>query len=424
MRILHVIAQKPGETGSGIFLLNLIRVASFKNHEQCLVAGISAADSDCFPDMPASLRFIPVLFETEELPFPVPGMSDEMPYPSTRYRQMTEEMTRLWKSAFTGALEEAAAFQPDLIIVHHLWLLAALVREFFPLCPVICICHGTDLRQLASAVQFSAEVIRGCRRIDRITALSAYQKENIEAAYGIDGKRIVVIGSGFNGDIFHPPGNRGSDGKIKALYAGKLSAAKGVPSLIRAVSRLPVARSDFQLILAGSGYGFEYDEIMSLANACPFDTVFTGLLPQEELGQLMRECHLFIIPSFYEGLSLVTMEALASGLWVVASELPGIREWIGPKLEEAGIVEYVCLPRLRSVDVPVEMDLPAYKKRLTAGIVRQLERIKLFPGVPAAGWDEMAGKYSWKAVFLRIENIYNDIRADHIVRNMTYKASE
>lgn len=412
MRILHVIAQKPGQTGSGIFLLNLIRVAAQRGHDQCLVAGISAGDRAYDQELPVSLLFMPVLFEIEELPFPVPGMSDEMPYPSTRYRQMTDEMIRLWKKAFTQALEEAASFQPDLIIVHHLWLLAVLVRELFPLCPVICICHGTELRQLVNADQFSAEVVGGCRQIDRITALSSFQKEKIETAYGIDGDRIIVTGSGFNRDIFYPPENKGRNGKIKALYAGKLSAAKGVPSLIRAVSQLPVARVDFQLILAGSGSGCEYDEILSLAGACPFETLFTGSLPQAELGQLMRECHLFIIPSFYEGLSLVTLEALASGLWVVASELPGVREWVGSRLEESGIVEYVSLPRLRTTDVPVEEELPAYEKRLTDGIVRQLGRIKLFPGVPSAGWEEMVKKYSWEAVLSRIENIYNDLRAD------------
>ncbi len=173
-----------------------------------------------------------------------------------------------------------------------------------------------------------------------------------------------------------------------------------------------MARSDFQLILAGSGYGCEYDEILSLAGDCPFETLFTGSLPQAGLGQLMRECHLFIIPSFYEGVSLVTMEALASGLWVVASELPGMREWVGPRLGESGIVEYVSLPRLLSIDVPVKEDLPAYEKRLADSIFRQLERVKLFSGMPSAGWEEMVRKYSWESVFSRIENIYDDLRAD------------
>jgi glycosyltransferase involved in cell wall biosynthesis len=332
-----------------------------------------------------------------------------MPYPSTRYRQMTDEMIHLWKKDFTRVLKEAASFQPDLIIVQHLWLLAALVRELFPLCPVIGICHGTEFRQLVSADHFSTEVIDGCQKLDRIAALSSFQMEKIETFYGIARERIIVTGSGFNRNIIFPPENRTSDGKIKALYAGKLSAAKGVPSLLRAVSRLPLAHTDFQLILAGAGSGCEYNEIMSLAADCPFETTFTGSLPQAGLGQLMRECHLFIIPSFYEGLSLVTMEALASGLWVVASELPGVREWVGPKLEEQGIIEYVSLPRLRSIDTPFEEDLPAYEKRLTNAILIQLERAKLFSGVPSTGWKEMVSKYSWEAVFLRIENIYDDL---------------
>jgi glycosyltransferase involved in cell wall biosynthesis len=166
---------------------------------------------------------------------------------------------------------------------------------------------------------------------------------------------------------------------------------------------------NFQLTLAGSGHGSDYDKIMALADACPFKTIFTGNLPQAELGQLMRKCRLFIIPSFYEGLSLVTMEALASGLWVVASEVPGIREWVGARLNESGIVEYVSLPSLRTADLPMEEDLPAYEKRLACGIIRQLDRIKMNTGATSAGWEEMVGKYSWEAVFSTIENIYNDI---------------
>jgi len=412
MRILHVIAQKPGQTGSGIFLLNLIRVADQRGHAQCLIAGIASGDRDYDQYLPENLDFLPVLFETGELPFPVPGMSDEMPYPSTRYGEMTDGMLSLWKRAFTRALKKASAFQPDLIIVHHLWLLAELVRELYPICPVIAVCHGTEFRQLINADRLSAEIITGCRRLDRIIALTTVQKQDIKTLYGINSEKIIVTGSGFNRDIFYPPDKRSPKGKIKALYAGKISAAKGVPSLLRAVSQLPLARSDFQLILAGSGSGPEYEEILSLANACPFETYFTGQLPQAQLGQLMRECHFFIMPSFYEGLSLVTLEALASGLWVVSSELPGMHEWVGLSLTEAGIVEYVPLPRLRAADVPFKDDLHSYEEKLMYGIVKQLERVKLHNGEPAEGWREIVTKYSWEAVFRKIEDIYHRLGKD------------
>lgn len=278
--------------------------------------------------------------------------------------------------------------------------------------PMIGICHGTELRQLSSADRFSTEVIDGCRKIDRIMALSSYQKEKIKSSYGIDGDKIVVTGAGFNREVFYPRKNRRPEGRIKALYAGKLSSAKGVPSLIRAVSQLPMPRDAFRLILAGSGCGSEYEDIKTLARECPFEIEFTGFLPQASLAQLMQGCHLFIMPSFYEGFSLVTMEALASGLRVVSNDLPGIREWVGPSLAEQGIIEYVAMPGLRSADVPLVEDLPAYENRLRAGIFKQAVRAREFSGVLSAGYEEMVRKYSWEAVFVSIENIYQDLICD------------
>jgi len=86
-----------------------------------------------------------------------------------------------------------------------------------------------------------------------------------------------------------------------------------------------------------------------------------------------------------------------------------MREWVGTRLEEEGIVEYVSLPALRSIDTPLTEELPAYEERLARGIARQLERLKLFPGVPQAGWREMVRKYSWESVFSRIENTYHEL---------------
>ena len=51
------------------------------------------------------------------LPFPIPGMSDRMPYPSTKYREMGQEMHRCWKEAFRRVVDQAVhEFQPDIIL--------------------------------------------------------------------------------------------------------------------------------------------------------------------------------------------------------------------------------------------------------------------------------------------------------------------
>ena len=60
------------------------------------------------------IKLFPVRFETEKLPFPVVGMSDVMPYQSTRYQDMTDEMLKQWKSAFQKQIDKAInEFQPD-----------------------------------------------------------------------------------------------------------------------------------------------------------------------------------------------------------------------------------------------------------------------------------------------------------------------
>lgn len=412
MRILHIIAQKPGETGSGIFLKNLVQVGARKGYEQCVVAGIGAGESYYSESMPQGVLFYPVYFETEELPFPVPGMSDVMPYKSTRYSEMTETMIFLWEKAFKNALTKAAAFQPDVIIMHHLWLLAVLVREFFPALPMIGICHSTELRQLVNAWKFRNDVIKGCRKIDRIAALSPFQKQAIREVYGIEGDRIAITGGGFAQELFRPAGQRVDDGKIRILYVGKICSAKGVPSLLRAVTGLPVERDRIQLILVGAGNGPEYEEIMDLIRKCPFDVEMKGRVSQEALAQIMGQCHIFVLSSFYEGLSLVTLEALASGLRVVANDLPGMRECVGPVLEKKGIIVYVAMPELYLTDVPVEAEMPAYEERLKQALIRQINAAQNNPQISLDGWHEMAKKYSWKEIFNSIEKIYHDLVQD------------
>jgi glycosyltransferase involved in cell wall biosynthesis len=408
MKILHLLAQKPGETGSGVYLKNLVKVARSKEYAQYVIAGIDINDWHYLRSMPDDVLFAPVFFNTEELPFPVAGMSDAMPYTSTKYSEMTEEMFFLWQKAFTAALNKAALFEPDLIIVHHLWLLAALSRKVFPKTPIIGICHSTEFRQLASAGQFKEYVLNGCKQLDGIAALSSYQKNEIQRLYGIAGDKIKIVGGGFANEIFYPPQKRPIQDKIKLLYAGKISRVKGVLSLLRTFSQLPFPQEKVELILAGSGFGTEYDQIMDMIKRMN-NVTFLGSVSQTSLSNLMREAHIFVLPSFYEGFSLVTVEALASGLRLVVNELPVLREWISEELEESGLVRFVKMPKLKGIDEPEPNELPAYEYRLREGILRQINEVKKSQTVPLLGWQKMVYKYSWEAIFSKIENIYRSL---------------
>ena len=104
MRILHVIAQKPDSTGSGVCLHQLVSSLCSRGIEQAVLCGIDDGDS---VNLPAAVRAFPVVFNTPQLPFHLCGMSDEMPYPSTRYRDLTPPMLEAWKEAYRAAIRQA-----------------------------------------------------------------------------------------------------------------------------------------------------------------------------------------------------------------------------------------------------------------------------------------------------------------------------
>ena len=146
MRILTITAQKPNSTGSGFYLTELVKAFSEEGHEQAALAGIYQEDK---VELPEGVKFFPVYFKTEELPFPIAGMSDEMPYSSTRYCDMTEDMAEDFLREFLKVIARAVEnLTPDLILCHHLYLLTAAVRKRFPEYRIYGFCHNTDLRQM------------------------------------------------------------------------------------------------------------------------------------------------------------------------------------------------------------------------------------------------------------------------------------
>ncbi|MFQ5351731.1 MAG: glycosyltransferase family 4 protein, partial [Candidatus Binatia bacterium] len=209
---------------------------------------------------------------------------------------------------------------------------------------------------------------------------------------------------GYRDDIFHfEAGARRRSGSI--LYAGKFSESKGLACLLDAVELLCGDSPGLVLHVAGDGRGEEAEALRARMAAMGGSVVLHGLLDQPALAELMRRCAVLVLPSFYEGLPLVLVEAFASGCRLVSTDLPGIREVFGPGLGEA--LELVAAPRLETVDQPRREDLPAFVRGLAAAIRRATEAPPLDLGGTAAR--QRLRPFGWRAVFERVEALWTEL---------------
>lgn len=381
MKILNIISQKPYATGSGVYLSEIMKQFHFLGHTQALVCGISKND-DNFIEYKKSInsKIYPVLFNSDCIPFDIFGMSDTMPYNSRQFKNMTHNEKNTYEKEFLKTIEKAInEFQPDLIICHHLYFVTSLVIENFPDKNIVAICHGTCIRQLEN-IDFEKErIIKNIKKIKTIFALQEVQKNDIMRIFDISKDNIYVIGNGYNPNIFYKKHQDLSNQKnineeIKIAYAGKISKSKGIKSLINATYKI---NHQLEINLAGgSGNNVEFEEIKSLASKSPHKINFLGHKTQHELSNLYSKCNLFVFPSFYEGLGLSIIEAMACGLDIVVSNTDGLKDWIYSKIKNPPII-FVDLPRMKNVDEPYEEDIPIYEQNLINAINTQIQNIKL-----------------------------------------------
>ena len=325
-------------------------------------------------------RLWPLRFETGELDFAVPGMSDVMPYPSSVWSRMAAPDLALYRKVWRDRISKIVnEFAPDIIHTNHLWLMSSLVPDAAPGVPVVAACHATGLRQMELCPALKDEVVRGCRRLDRFVVLRNDHRDEVARTLGVDPSRVVVTGAGYRDELFHPDPEPAAPGEL--LYVGKYSEAKGLPWLLDTFGNLGKSRPDLRLHVAGGGAGAEAESLRTRMEAMD-GVVLHGMLDQQALADLMRRCSVCVLPSFYEGVPLVLVEAAACGCGIVATDLPGVREQIAPVLGNTLVT--VPLPRLEGIDRPAPADLPRFTADLTAALAGAqtcISRSRTLPGV-------------------------------------------
>jgi len=117
----------------------------------------------------------------------------------------------------------------------------------------------------------------------------------------------------------------------RVLFVGRLHRQKGVLTLIRAAAQMRT--SGAQIVVVGDGP--EREAAMAAARRLGLAerVHFTGFRPHREIPAILGHADVFAMPSVYEELGSVLLEAMQAGLPIVASRTGGIPEAVGPAAE-------------------------------------------------------------------------------------------
>ena len=278
-------------------------------------------------------------------------------------------------------------FEPDVVHVHEpLTPSTSMLATFAATAPVVATFHAFAER--SRLMELAAPVLRTVhRRIAAPVAVSEAAAEFLARAVPGD---VEIVPNGVAVERFakaRSPARGVPDGRI-VLWTHRLDPQKGFPIAIRAFGRLATELDDVHLVVAGDGR--DRDALGLLPPALRGRVVMLGVVPNDDLPAYHACADAFVAPATdMESFGIVLVEAMAAGVPVVASDIPGYREVVRDGIDG------LLVPR-------------GDPNALAAALRRVLLEPALAASLARAG-RERAREYSWDAVVPRLEAIYERV---------------
>ena len=255
--------------------------------------------------------------------------------------------------------------RPDVVHIHNIGpgMFAPLLRLFG--LPVVLTYHSPNYEH----AKWSAParwLLRQCEKLslrfsNRVIFVNKHQMEKCGAL-----EKSVFIPNGID------PVTRSENtsflqrhGILKGEYllaVGRLTPEKGLQYLVDAANRLPQVS---QVVIAGaSDHDDSYRKQLEQLDK-GHKVIFTGFTTGDDLNQLYSHARAFVLPSVNEGFPMVLLEAMAHGLPIVCSDIPGTRQVDLPEQDyfAVGDVDSLAATLSRLLESPDEQhnyDLKQY----------------------------------------------------------------
>lgn len=253
-------------------------------------------------------------------------------YPGAIVPRIKEKKIRLFLVPFLllSLYLELRKREKDFDFVHAHWLIPQGILSAFCHTPFLVTGHGGDVGELNGSV-FHMLKNRCLKKAAAITVVSKHLQNILSEKYGC--RNVSVIPMGCNTSYFTPSMREenffSQNGKKVILFVGRLAEKKGCAYLIKAMQQV-----DALLVIAGSGPLEASCKALVKELHLEDKVRFLGPKPHTELRRIYASADIFAAPSVtakggdVEGFGLVILEAMASGLPVIASNSGGITDII------------------------------------------------------------------------------------------------
>lgn len=226
-------------------------------------------------------------------------------------------------------------FHPDIIHAHIFTsgIPAALLGKLYKI-PVVLSEHFSEYAQNKLRVIERIQAKFAISQATVVLCVSEVLKKKIKR---FDKKeKFKVIPNVVVPKLFYPINKKEKEENIKKiLFVGLLKENKGVHYLLQALAKLKSQRQDWHLDIIGDGPTRKECEKLAIDLKIFKKITFHGLKNKADVASFMRKADLFVFSSFFETFSVVTAEALASGITVLITSCGGPEEFIK---EDLGLV--------------------------------------------------------------------------------------